>query len=72
MKKTEEFNNILDECLGQVLVKGETIKQCLMSYPTDVQIDKWGASTRLPTILPTSPSTTLPQGLLGRFFFTTG
>ncbi len=33
MKKAKEFNNILDECLGRLLVKGETIEQCLRSYP---------------------------------------
>jgi len=33
MKRDEEFNNILDECLERLLVKGETIEQCLSSYP---------------------------------------
>lgn len=33
MCKPEEFDNILDECLERVLVKGETIEQCLESYP---------------------------------------
>jgi len=33
MRKTEEFNTILDECLERLLVKGETIEQCLQSYP---------------------------------------
>jgi len=33
MKKTNEFNNILDECLERLLVKGETLEQCLLSYP---------------------------------------
>jgi len=33
MKKTREFDNILDECLERVLIKGETIEQCLASYP---------------------------------------
>jgi len=31
--KNKEFNNILDECLERLLVKGETIEQCLESYP---------------------------------------
>ncbi len=31
--KSKEFDNILDECLEQLLVKGETIEQCLQSYP---------------------------------------
>jgi len=31
--KSKEFDNILDECLGRLLVKGETIEQCLQSYP---------------------------------------
>ena len=33
MKEAKEFNNILDECLERLLVKGETIEQCLVSYP---------------------------------------
>ena len=33
MKQTEEFNNILDECLERLLVRGETMEQCLASYP---------------------------------------
>jgi len=33
MKTSKEFNNILDECLERLLVKGETIEQCLQSYP---------------------------------------
>jgi len=33
MKKAKEFDNILDECLERVLVKGETIDQCLVEYP---------------------------------------
>ena len=33
MKKTKEFDNILDECLERVLFKGETVEQCLASYP---------------------------------------
>jgi len=33
MKKTKEFNNILDECLELLLVKGEALEQCLRSYP---------------------------------------
>jgi len=36
MKETEEFNNILDECLERLLVKGETVEQCLASYPEQV------------------------------------
>ncbi len=31
--KSKEFDNILDECLERLLVKGETIEQCLQSYP---------------------------------------
>lgn len=30
---TKEFDNILDECLERLLVKGETIEQCLQGYP---------------------------------------
>jgi len=33
MKKRRKFDNILDECLERLLVKGETIEQCLRSYP---------------------------------------
>ncbi len=33
MKKTGEFDNILDECLERVLFKGETVEQCLAGYP---------------------------------------
>ena len=29
----KEFNNTLDECLERLLVKSETIEQCLQSYP---------------------------------------
>ena len=33
MRKSREFNNILDECLERLLVKGETAEQCLRSFP---------------------------------------
>jgi len=33
MKESKEFINILDECLERLLVKGETVEQCLRSYP---------------------------------------
>ncbi len=33
MKKSIDFNNILDDCLERLLVKGKTIEQCLQSYP---------------------------------------
>lgn len=33
MKKDRKFNNILDECLERLLVRGETLEQCLESYP---------------------------------------
>jgi hypothetical protein len=33
MKKSREFNDILDECLERLLVKGGTIEECLASYP---------------------------------------
>jgi len=36
MSKEKEFDNILDECLERLLVKGETIEQCLQSYPEQV------------------------------------
>ncbi|MBA7674019.1 hypothetical protein ES703_82226 [subsurface metagenome] len=31
--KKKEFDNILDECLERILTRGETIEQCLESYP---------------------------------------
>lgn len=33
MKKSKEFDNILDNCLERLLAKGEMIEQCLESYP---------------------------------------
>jgi len=30
---SKEFDNILDECLERLLIKGKTIEQCLQSYP---------------------------------------
>ncbi len=33
MKKTKEFNNILEDCLERLLFKGDTMEQCLQSYP---------------------------------------
>jgi hypothetical protein len=33
MRKNREFDNILDECLERLLAKGETLEQCLESYP---------------------------------------
>ncbi len=33
MNINKEFDNILDECLEQLLVKDKTIEQCLQSYP---------------------------------------
>ena len=33
MKTSKEFDNILNECLERLLIKGETIEQCLQSYP---------------------------------------
>lgn len=33
MTKGKEIDNILDECLERLLVKGETVEQCLESYP---------------------------------------
>jgi hypothetical protein len=33
MKRDKELENILDECLERLLVKGETLEQCLESYP---------------------------------------
>jgi len=33
MKKSRVFDNVLDECLERLLVKGETVDQCLRSFP---------------------------------------
>ena len=33
VKNRKEFTNILDDCLDRILVKGESIEQCLQSYP---------------------------------------
>jgi len=33
VKRGKEFNNILDECLERLLVQGDTVEQCLESYP---------------------------------------
>ena len=33
MKRNKEFSDILDECLERLLVKGETLEQCLANYP---------------------------------------
>jgi len=33
MKRNGEFDDILDECLERLLAKGETLEQCLSSYP---------------------------------------
>ncbi len=33
MRKSKELNNILDECLERLLLKGESIEQCLQRYP---------------------------------------
>lgn len=33
MRKSREFDNILNECLERLLGKGETIEQCLRSFP---------------------------------------
>ncbi|MBI4187857.1 MAG: hypothetical protein HY529_01485 [Chloroflexi bacterium] len=33
MRKTRKLNNALDECLERLLLKGETVEQCLQSFP---------------------------------------
>ena len=33
MKKSKEFDDILNECLDRLLIKSETVEQCLASYP---------------------------------------
>ena len=46
MNKEKAFDNVLDECLERLLVKGETIGQCLQSYPEQ--------ATRLKPLLQTA------------------
>jgi len=31
--RNKEFDNILNECLERLLVKGESLEQCLQRYP---------------------------------------
>ncbi|MFC1941048.1 DUF5667 domain-containing protein [Chloroflexota bacterium] len=38
--KSKEFDNILDECLERLLGKGETVEQCLQSFPEHVDVLK--------------------------------
>jgi len=33
MRKSREFDSVLDECLERLLVQGETVEQCLGSFP---------------------------------------
>ncbi len=33
MNRPREFDDILDECIERLLVRGETVEQCLASYP---------------------------------------
>ncbi len=33
MKRSREFDNVLEECLERLLVKSETLEQCLQSFP---------------------------------------
>ncbi len=33
MMKRKEFDNVLDECLERIIAGGETLEQCLASYP---------------------------------------
>jgi hypothetical protein len=33
MNREQEFNDILDECLERMLIRGETVEQCLARYP---------------------------------------
>ena len=37
MRKSREFDNVLDECLERLLVKGETVEQCLHSFPEQAE-----------------------------------
>ena len=49
MKKRKEFENILEECLERILTRGESIEQCLASYPEQ--------ATELEPLLQTALST---------------
>ncbi len=33
MRKSREFDNVLEECIERLIVQGETVEQCLQSYP---------------------------------------
>ena len=33
MRNSRELDNVLDECLERLLIKGETVEQCLQSFP---------------------------------------
>ena len=33
MSESRKFDSVLDECLERMLVKGETVEQCLQSHP---------------------------------------
>ncbi len=33
MRKSREFDDALDACLERLLVEGETLEQCLQSFP---------------------------------------
>lgn len=55
MKKSRKFNNILDDCLERLLVNGETIEQCLRSYPE--QADE--LESLLPTVLATKQASAI-------------
>lgn len=35
MKRTKEFDNILNECLERVLIEGEPVERCLADYPKE-------------------------------------
>ena len=37
MKRKREFNHTFDECLERLLTGGETIEQCLRSYPEQAE-----------------------------------
>ncbi len=59
MRKSRELDNVLDVCLERLLVKGETIEQCLRSFPEHA--DK--LKPLLETALATKKASAIQPGL---------
>lgn len=61
MSTTREFDNILNECLERILVRGDTIEQCLGSYPEQ--------ATELRSLLETALTTKQATAITPRLEF---